>query len=205
MTAEDMTGQSDSRRIATASQTVGPFFHFGLARDEALGQVASAETAGERIRLRIRVIDGDGVPLPDALIELYQADADGRYAQPPFSGFGRLATDQNGVCSFETIKPGPVSDGRGGLQASHINLCLFARGLLRHVYTRIYFDGDSRLTSDPILALVPVSRRPTLIARLETNDAASFDAHAPSGEARELTWDFLIRLQGEHETVFFDV
>jgi protocatechuate 3,4-dioxygenase, alpha subunit len=195
-----------SRPIATASQTVGPFFHFGLARNEALGNMAPPDAAGERLRLRVRVIDGDGIPLPDALIELYQADADGRYAQPAFSGFGRLATDQNGVCMFETIKPGAVPDGRGGLQAPHFNVCLFARGLLRHLYTRIYFDGDPHLATDPILALVPASRRATLVAsRAEADDKLASGMRAAPDQPQAHTREFLIRLQGENETVFFDV
>jgi len=178
-------------QIATASQTVGPFFHFGLATNTALGNVAPPDAAGERITLRVRVVDGDDAPLPDALIEVYQADASGLYGQPSFSGFGRLATGEDGTCIFETIRPGAVSDGRGGAQAPHINVCLFARGLLRQIYTRIYFDGDARLAGDPILSLVPPARRPTLLATPVNGEPA--------------TWQFLIRLQGEHETVFFDL
>jgi protocatechuate 3,4-dioxygenase, alpha subunit len=206
MTRENLAAAvGSSPPIATASQTVGPFFHFGLARNEALATVAPPDARGERIHLRVRVIDGDGIPLPDALIEVYHADADGRYAEPAFSGFGRLATDQNGVCVFETIKPGGVPDGQGGVQASHVNVCLFARGLLRHIYTRIYFDGDPLLASDPILALVPASRRVTLLASCVETDALTSATQASAGERRVHMWDFLIRLQGENETVFFDV
>ena len=179
------------RLIATSSQTVGPFFHFGLAVNPALGRVAPPGANGERIELRVRVLDGDYLPVPDALIELYQADAEGRYGQPEFPGFGRLATDENGTCVFDTIRPGAVPDDRGGFQAPHVNVCLFARGLLRHVYTRIYFRGDARLASDPILALVPAERRPTLEACPVVG--------APS------TWEFTIQLQGDGETVFFDL
>jgi protocatechuate 3,4-dioxygenase, alpha subunit len=186
------------RLTATSSQTVGPFFHFGLADNPALGKLAAAETKGTRIRLRIRVTDGDTLPLPDALIELWQADASGKYAQlianpginaaPAFSGFGRLPTDEDGTCLFETVLPGRVRDEEGRQQAPHINVCLFARGLMRQIYTRIYFEGDVGLDEDVILSLVPEERRPTLMARY-----------------RDVEWLFEIRLQGDRETVFFDL
>src|SRR5687767_2443140 len=153
--------------IATSSQTVGPFFHFGLTANESLGLIASPETPGEHIQLRVRVLDGAGEPVPDAVIELYQADADGRYpdaasAAPTFRGFGRLPTGPDGDCMFQTIKPGIVRTN-GIEQAPHINVCLLARGLLRQVYTRIYFKGDPALAIDPILAVVPADRRSTLV------------------------------------------
>lgn len=180
--------------IATGSQTVGPFFHFGLTTNAALGTVAPADVPGERIRVRIRVLDGDNLPLSDAMIEMYQADAAGRYAHPRFDGFGRLATDDNGTCVFDTIMPGAVpTPGDAGIQASHINVCVFARGLLRHLYTRIYFHGDANLDRDPILLLVPAERRATLTAVCEDETA------------KPQIWDFVIRLQGDEETVFFDV
>jgi protocatechuate 3,4-dioxygenase alpha subunit len=180
-----------ARPVATPSQTVGPFFHFGLASNPALGRMAPREGAGEPMALRVQVLDGDGAPVPDALIELYQSDGSGRYAQPGFSGFGRLPTDERGSCVFNTIRPGAVPDGRGGLLARHVNVCVFARGLLRHVYTRLYFPDDDRLDTDPILSLVAPDRRGTLIAR------------AAAGE--EGTWEWVIRLQGDRETVFFDL
>jgi protocatechuate 3,4-dioxygenase, alpha subunit len=186
-----------ARPIATSSQTVGPFFHFGLATDARLGQVVAPDTAGERIQLRIRVLDGDGVPVPDALIEVYQADADGNYGQPAaaegergFYGFGRLPTNADGTCTFTTIKPGIVRTG-GVEQAPHVNVCFLSRGLLRQIYTRIYFEGDADEVSDPVLGLVPAGRRHTLMAQ---------PAPAEPG-----TWDFIIRLQGDDETVFFDL
>jgi protocatechuate 3,4-dioxygenase alpha subunit len=191
--------QTPAHLTATSSQTVGPFFHFGLADHATLGCLVRADTPGERIRLKIRVFDGDGVPLPDALVELWQADADGVYvrpadptdvlAPPGFCGFGRLPTGADGACVFETIRPGGVRDAQGQPQASHINVCLFARGLMRQVYTRIYFAGDPALESDAVLALVPEDRRQTLLAR--------------RGEPAD--WAFDVRLQGDGETVFFDL
>jgi protocatechuate 3,4-dioxygenase alpha subunit len=177
-------------RLATPSQTVGPFFHFGIAPDEQLGSLATS-AVGERLHLRVRVSDGAKMPLPDAMIEIYQANAAGEYGTDAFSGFGRLATHPDGACTFETIRPGRVKDAQGQLQAAHINVCLFARGLLRHVYTRVYFAGDPDLAADSILGLVPEHRRATLLAT------------PAAGASGTWTWD--IRLQGEHETVFFDL
>jgi protocatechuate 3,4-dioxygenase alpha subunit len=172
----------------TASQTVGPFFHFALAEQAAIGDIAGEDTPGEHVTLRVSVFDGIGDPVPDALIELYQADSEGRYASTTFTGFGRLATDGEGACTFRTIKPGRVPDGRGGLQAAHINVCLHARGLLRHLFTRLYFAGDPALDDDAILGTVEPARRSTLLAIAD----------------EEARWNFDIRLQGENETVFFD-
>jgi protocatechuate 3,4-dioxygenase alpha subunit len=129
--------------------------------------------------LAIRVFDGAGVPVNDALVEIWQTAGDGS------SAFGRLGTDENGTCEFDTIRPPASPDG-----AAHINVCLFARGLLRHVLTRVYFDGDDRLSLDPVLALVPGARRATLIARADSADGDR--------------WMFDIHLQGDGETVFFD-
>src|SRR5580704_8152537 len=127
------------RLIPTPSQTVGPFFNLALTTNPCLGILARDGAEGERIRLAFRVLDGDGAPTPgDSMIELWQADAQGRYAHaldpdireadPNFYGFGRLETDSNGECVFETIKPGPV-----GTQAPHINVVIFARGLLKQL------------------------------------------------------------------------
>jgi len=181
--------------IATSSQTVGPFFHFGLTADARLGDIAPADAPGDRIQLKVCVLDGAGEPVPDAVIELYQADGAGRYpdatAQPPaFTGFGRLPTSQAGCCVFQTIRPGAVRSNDTE-QAPHINVCLLARGLLRQIYTRIYFKGDAALATDPILALVPVERHSTLLA-------------TPSASEPGL-WEFVIRMQGGEETVFFDL
>jgi protocatechuate 3,4-dioxygenase alpha subunit len=188
--------------IPSASQTVGPFFNFALTTNASLGILAREGAAGERIRLTFRVVDGDGVPTPgDSMIELWQADAKGCYAHaldarageadPEFSGFGRLETDGNGECVFETVKPGPVADGNGGMQAPHINVIVLARGLPKHLYTRVYFAGEPANGHDAVLAMVPEERRDTLLARRVNGQPD--------------TWCFEIRLQGDAETVFFDV
>ncbi|HET7221198.1 MAG TPA: protocatechuate 3,4-dioxygenase subunit alpha [Vicinamibacterales bacterium] len=189
------------RLTASPSQTVGPFFHFGLADNAALGRLAGPHTTGDRILLDIGVFDGDGVPVPDSLIEIWQADADGTYVRPEspdaalpppeFTGFGRLPTGPDGVCRFETIRPGRVADAQGALQAPHINVCLFARGLLRQLFTRIYFADDPALAADAIFQLVPADRRETLLA-----------SRVPGAPCQ---WRFDIRLQGDRETVFFDL
>lgn len=188
--------------IPTPSQTVGPFFNFALTTSPGLGILAREGAEGDRIRLAFRVVDGDGAPAPgDAMIELWQADARGRYAHaldphtaerdPNFYGFGRLETDANGGCVFETVKPGPVPESSAALQAPHINVIVLARGLLKHLYTRVYFAGDPANAYDSVLALVPEERRATLMAN--------------PVEGRPDTWSIEIRLQGEAETVFFDV
>ena len=169
--------------IATASQTVGPFFSFGLTTNTALGRVAGPDTPGERIRLEIRVIDGAGAPVPDAMVEIWHADRAGTFL------FGRLGTDAAGLCAFDTVYPGQAAPG--AREAAHVNLCIFMRGLLRHLYSRVYFAGDPALESDAILAAVPPDRRATLIAR--------------RGETAPSTWTFDIRLQGDRETVYFDL
>ena len=185
------------RLIATSSQTVGPFFHFGLAASGALGVIAGPEAAGDRIELLVKVLDGAGAAVPDALIELYQADAVGEYPLPGgaenvhrFHGFGRLPTRADGSCVFSTIKPGAVRSGQT-VQAPHINVCLLSRGLLRQIYTRLYFPGDTALASDPVLAVIPWERRETLLARPVADQPRA--------------WEFVIRLQGQDETVFFDL
>lgn len=185
--------------IATPSQTVGPFFHFGLTTRAELGQMAGPDTPGERIHLRVRVVDGAGDAVPDAIVELWQADAMGRYPTPAdvapgvpahtYPAWGRLPTGADGWCEFETILPGSVAGTDGRPQAPHINACLFMRGLLRHVYTRIYFPGDDRLGVDPVLQAVPAERRGTLLAERSAGGI----------------WEFEIHMQGPHETVFLDI
>jgi protocatechuate 3,4-dioxygenase alpha subunit len=179
--------------IPTASQTVGPFFNLGLTGDAGLGILATGKS--NCIELTFRIIDGDGQPTPgDAMIEIWQADSNGNYAQSPdtdFRGFGRLDTDLNGVCVFQTVKPGRVTNSNGSAQAPHINVVIFARGLGKQLNTRVYFEGEAANAEDPVLALVPLERRKTLLAT------------AVAGQANH--WSIEIRLQGEGETVFFDV
>jgi protocatechuate 3,4-dioxygenase alpha subunit len=185
--------------VPIPSQTVGPFFHF-ITDAWAIGRLVTDSTKGERIRLTCRVLDGDGAPVDDAMIEIWQANAQGRYnhpddlqnkeLDPAFLGFGRLATDHRGICEFETIKPGRVSGNDGAPQAPHINVLVFARGVLKQLATRIYFADDPANQQDPILTLAPAERRGTLLARLR-------------GENNH--WHFDIHLCGEQETVFFDI
>jgi protocatechuate 3,4-dioxygenase alpha subunit len=193
--------RAPERLCSLPSQTVGPFFHLGLTANAALSCLASPEAKGDRIRLRFRLFDGDGLPVPDGIIELWQADASGKYnhpadtqerePDPAFCGFGRLATGTDGACTFDTIHPGRLPDGQGGGQASHIGVSVFARGLLGRLCTRVYFDSDPALAEDPVLMLVPNDRRRTLIAQP--------DPASPG------CWEFDIHLQGERETVFFDI
>ena len=184
MTRENsLTPVSDETSlVATASQTVGPFFSFGLTTNVALGRIAGPDAPGERIRLEIRVIDGVGAPVPDAMVEVWHAEKDGTFL------FGRLQTDPAGVCAFETVYPGQAP---GAGEAAHVNLCVFMRGLLRHLYTRLYFAGDPSLDTDVLLAAVPPERRDTLIAQRD--------------EAVPSPWRFDIHLQGDRETVYFDL
>ncbi len=190
------------KMVTTPSQTVGPFFSFGLTEGRGcVSCIAGPRAKGERVLLSCRVLDGDGMPVPDAMIEIWQADADGRYnhpddpqyanADPACRGFGRMGTSEDGTCEFETIKPGRVQGPGGILQAPHLNLALFARGLLKQGYTRAYFVNDPANREDPVLALIPEERRQTLMAHLD---------QGPEG-----CWRFEIHLQGKHETVFFDV
>ena len=168
----------------TPSQTVGPFFGVGLPF-EGGEQVVAPDTPGA-IRLEGQVLDGKGEPVPDALVEIWQADKDGFYKA---GGFGRCRTDGEGAFHFFTMKPGPTRTPDGQLQAPYLNVTVFARGLLRHLVTRMYFpDETAANAADPVLNLVDHARRDTLIAR---------------GDGRVL--DFDIHLQGENETVFFAI
>ena len=181
---------------ATSSQTVGPYFRIGV---EPLYQndIAGEGALGERIEISGTVHDGDGVPVSDAFIEVWQADAEGIYRHPedarsagatsPFKGFGRIAVDDAGVFRFSTVKPGRTPGPQGQLQASHLVIQVFMRGILKPLLTRLYFAGDAALAEDPVLALVPEARRPTLIAE-RSGDAA-------------YRWD--VYMQGERETVAF--
>ena len=175
--------------VAIPSQTVGPFFDFALTTNRSLGAMAGPNVKGERIRLRLRLLDGEGAPVPDGFFELWQADAEGQYCSPAFGGFGRLGTDAAGECTFETIRPGRAYE----CGSAHISVIVFSRGLLSHLYTRIYFEDDPTLSSDPALAIVPIDRRRTLVA------------HRLADGASIATWTHEIRLQGDNETVFFDL
>jgi len=184
---------------STPSQTVGPYFSIGfswLGRNDLTGGTAG----GKRVTIRGRVLDGEGQPVPDAVLEIWQADADGRYAHPEdagelvatkgFFGFGRVSVNDQGEFRFTTIKPGSVSGPAGTPQAPHLEVSLFMRGLLRRLVTRIYFPDESANDTDAILGSVPAPRRHTLIAQ------------PIAGEAETFVWD--VHLQGDQETVFFD-
>jgi protocatechuate 3,4-dioxygenase alpha subunit len=187
--------------VPTPSQTAGPYFHLGMTNTRSVACIAGPEAKGERIWITLRIVDGEGTPLDDAMIEIWQASAEGKYAHPEdkqektvdsgFRGFGRLATAQDGTCVFETIKPGRVAGPEGTLQAPHLNVSVLARGVLRRLATRVYFAGDSANDEDPILRLVPAERRNTLLAQPDPTRARG--------------WRLDIHLQGDEETVFFDV
>jgi protocatechuate 3,4-dioxygenase alpha subunit len=196
---------TEKRAGRTPSQTVGPYLHIGLVpgpygvREVFSPVVADAGMPGTHIRIEGRVLDGAGAVMPDAMLEIWQADAQGRYAHPAdgrplasnsFRGFGRAATDKDGGFFFATVKPGQVKGPDGALQAPHINVGLFARGLLKRLFTRIYFAGEPANAADPILALVPAERRATLLAKPDP--------------AKPGLWRFDIHLQGPEETVFYD-
>lgn len=187
----------------TSSQTVGPFFHPCLLRTGAeCHTLVVPDAAGERIRIEGRVLDGDGLPIPDAMIEIWQANAAGRYhhpadgrdlpLDPSFTGFGRSGTDADGAYWFETIKPGRVPFDRERQQAPHICVAVFARGMLNHAYTRLYFADEPANADDPVLQLVPAARQATLLARRAAADGAA-------------VYHFEIVLQGADETVFFNL
>ena len=186
-------------RQATTSQTVGPFFSIGMCT-AIKDDLASAGTSGERVSIEGRVLDGDGIPVPDAILEIWQANAYGKYAHPEdqqdkpveasFAGYGRVPTNDEGRFRFTTIKPGQVPDLEGKLQAPHIAVSVFARGLLRRLVTRIYFPDEPANATDFALNLVEPVRRETLIAK------------KIAGASDALKWDVI--LQGPGETVFFD-
>ncbi len=191
----------------TPSQTVGPYFSYGLTPEQygytftpvAGSDLTDASTQGLPIRVEGRVFDGAGEAVDDAMIEIWQADAQGRYAHPAdprgsnttFKGFGRVGTgtDPDRKFFFQTIKPGAPGDG----QAPHLNLIVFMRGLPNHAFTRLYFSDETEANGrDPVLAAVPADRRHTLVAKRE---------ETPEGIVYRLD----IHMQGTRETVFFDV
>jgi protocatechuate 3,4-dioxygenase, alpha subunit len=187
---------------ATTSQTVGPYFKIGLQQLNSDNLIGNGEgISGERVTIQGRVLDGDGIPVPDAILEIWQANAHGKYAhpedtqnkplEPGFKGYGRVPTTAEGTFRFTTIKPGPVPGPNGKEQAPHLVLSVFMRGLMRRLVTRIYFPDDPRNAEDPILNLVEPARRSTLIAK------------KAAGGPGSLEWN--VALQGSDETVFFDL
>jgi len=185
---------------ATTWQTVGPFFRIGLQwlnNDNLVG----AGVSGERVTIQGCVLDADGIPVPDAMLEIWQANAHGKYAhpedtqakplEPGFSGYGRIPTSDEGVFRFTTIKPGPVPGPDGKDQAPHILVSVFMRGLLTRLITRIYFPDEPRNSTDYVLNLIDPQRRPTLIAK------------RVGGHPGVLEWN--VALQGSDETVFFEL
>jgi protocatechuate 3,4-dioxygenase alpha subunit len=226
VTRDRIDNQSPEVFGQTPSQTVGPFFHYGLpwkggadlvgqsgmgARPDLFAQEhdilhpapPKGPVSGEVIEVFGQVVDGDGAIVPDAMIEIWQANSAGRYASPDdprhwialdegFIGFGRSSTSAEGEYRFRTVRPGPVPGPGNSQQAPHIAVSVFGRGLLKRLVTRLYFDDGAGAAEDPILQLVPAARRPTLIARRVEG-------------ATPPTYRFDIVLQGEHETVFFDI
>jgi protocatechuate 3,4-dioxygenase alpha subunit len=191
--------------IQSPSQTVGPYFAQGLLRegDQVFTNVLVSEnTEGERIRIEGCVFDAEGRPIEDAMIEIWQANRHGRYnhpldeqdkpLDPEFMGHGRASTDIKGNYRFETIKPGSVPGPDNSTQAPHINVIVFARGMLSHAFTRIYFEDEAANQNDPVLMSIDdEAHRNTLIARREEADGA-------------VIYRFDIHFQGENETAFFD-
>jgi protocatechuate 3,4-dioxygenase, alpha subunit len=182
---------------ASTSQTIGPFLRIGLEW-MVIEDLAPQSVAGERVRIEGRVIDADGKPVNDAAVEIWQANSHGKYASPEdtqdkplereFRGYGRSLTDEAGTLRFRTIKPGRVPASDGKLQAPHLVVTIFMRGLLKQLLTRVYFPDDPANADDPVLRLVPAERRATLIARKRGDGV--------------LEWNVV--LQGKNETVFFD-
>jgi protocatechuate 3,4-dioxygenase, alpha subunit len=185
---------------ATTSHTVGPFFSIGLTRLKH-DELAGPGVAGERVIIEGRVLDGDGQPVPDALVELWQANSHGKYAhpedkqekpvEPGFKGYGRVLVGDDGEFRFSTIKPGPVPGPDGKPQAPHIAVSVFSRGLQRRLVTRIYFPDEPANAGDFALSRVEPARRGTLIAKKS------------AGQSGLLEWNVI--LQGPGETVFFDI
>ena len=187
----------------TPSQTIGPFFSYALnSSKHGLALLAPNRmnaTSDAQITISGQVLDGDGEPIPDAMLEIWQADQKGRLpgknhgANINFTGFARTATDPKGTFVFETIKPGRLNTADNTLQAPHIDVMVFGRGILTHLCTRIYFADEASNENDPVLAAIPdPNRRDTLIAVPEI------------GVGGQTNYRFDIHLQGEDETVFLE-
>jgi len=182
----------------TTSQTVGPFFSIGLNYSNRMLSDATRRPE-DVIVITGTIFDAEGIPVPDAQLELWRADANGKYAAvvplypaaaaASFDGFTRVATNDKGLFVFETVLPGIVPGPQGSMQAPHIVVAIFMRGLLLQLYTRIYFAGQAANAADPVLAKVPEERRSTLVARPDENSPNCY------------RWD--VHLQGSDETVFF--
>lgn len=189
-------------RWQTPSQTVGPFFHDALMRD-GVDDLDPEQVAGTPIIVEGRITDGEQAPVTDAMVEVWQTDGAGRYRHPAdgrssdiasaFVGFGRIASDDSGTYRLCTVAPGTVPGHDGTVQAPHLNIQVFARGLLDLLHTRIYLAGHDANDADPVLATVPADRRQTLIAQ-----------RLPEVEGEVPRYRFDIVLQGPGETVFFD-
>ena len=185
------------RLYASGSQTVGPYLHIGLTWLNT-ARIAGPGVKGERITVQGRLLDGGGAAVSDGLIEIWQANAAGRFAHPEdrqkkaldkgFRGFGRIPTDARGAFKFTTIKPGSVPGPGGVPQAPHLAVTIFMRGLLKQLSTRLYFPGEPANAQHPVLQRVPAARRATLLARRKAKGV--------------LQWNIV--LQGRDETVFFD-
>ncbi|HEY2865014.1 MAG TPA: protocatechuate 3,4-dioxygenase subunit alpha [Casimicrobiaceae bacterium] len=185
--------------LTTPSQTIGPYLRIGFTA-LAVDVIAPTQAPGQHLAIEGRVVDGEGKPVSDAVLEIWQANADGNYAHDEdlgkpasrgeFRGFARVLTNAEGAFRFTTVKPGPVPGPRSAMQAPHLVVTVFMRGLLKHLLTRIYFPDEPANAGDPILGLVPAERRSTLVAR-----------RSPHGKAT-LQWNLI--LQGDEETVFFD-
>lgn len=182
---------------ATTSQTVGPYYRIGLGYQFTTA-ACTEHTPGEHISVQGVLYDGFGLPVPDAQLEIWQADYEGRLAgidagsgvpDAGFRGFARIALDDAGRFLFRTVKPGSIIAQETQKQAPHISIMIFMRGLLKHLYTRMYFEGDPMNESDPTLQAVPQDQRHTLLAQ------------PVAGKPGEYTWN--IHLQGQHETAFF--
>lgn len=180
----------------TANQTVGPYLRIGLIYGKPQNDLVNDKTIGERITIMGLVLDGNGDPITDAMVEIWQPDANGIYnhpndplydqADPNFQGFGRAESRKGGDYDFKTIKPG----SRDG-QAPYINVHVFARGMLIHAMTRIYFEGEPANDDDPVLRSIEAGRRHTIIACREDSGGHPI-------------YRFDIRMQGDDETVFFN-
>ncbi len=199
--------------VGTTSQTVGPFFSIGLdsLRREEL---APAGAVGDRVSVSGRVLDGDGRGVPDAVLEIWQANAHGKYdhpedarplpLDPAFEGFGRIPADAEGRFTFTTIRPGPVPGPHGRSQAPHLAVSVFARGLMKRLVTRMYFPDQPSNAEDFALGLVPPDRRSTLVASRCGRPGTPGLEPGGGGNGRLTPLEWSVRLQGPGETVFFD-